>query len=437
MQSSLGILAISALLLLALPQLVPWVMQKLQKPEEATDPKFEVAYQSVLILNDRASGYASRLGGFNSYGITQLDYDTWRQLNGKPVEELINIQDQEIKAIYREHWEGGDCSRYESPLDVACLDSSVSFGTQPSKQFLTNLPADPVQAAMAVADRRKAFRQRQIHPPITPTKQLAIRDGLRRDRALSDLIASGELPKAAVPSPEVIPDHSTNQPSDTLPSNQIYSKVKPSTVEVWNNTQRGIATTASGIILTSEGLVLTNHHVVENNPRPSVALADGRKFTGRVTSIDPELDLALIQLDRASGLPTVPFAQDTSQIKVGDTVYAIGSPLGESWKMTTSQVIELHSTCANGTSPLRCIRTPKDFLHPGNSGGPLIDARGQVIGVNRAVQQSTGEGVSIPVETIQHFLDNRMGYPPQSNPFQAPTKPRQTNPSLNQPQRWL
>jgi S1-C subfamily serine protease len=166
-------------------------------------------------------------------------------------------------------------------------------------------------------------------------------------------------------------------------------------------------------------------------------LADGRKFTGRVTSIDPELDLALIQLDRASGLPTAPFAQNSSQLKVGDMVYAIGSPLGESWKMTTAQVIELNSTCANGASPLRCIRTPKDFLHPGNSGGPLIDNQGDVIGVNRAVQQSTGEGVSIPVETIQHFLDNRMGYPPQSNPFQVPTKPRQIIPPLSQPQPWL
>lgn len=96
---------------------------------------------------------------------------------------------------------------------------------------------------------------------------------------------------------------------------------------------------------------------------------------------------------------------------MGDKVYAIGSPHGKSWTLSTATVIELNSTCANGTSPLRCIRTPSGFLYPGNSGGPLINASGEVIGVNRAVQQSTGEGVSIPIETVQQFLAQRMGQP--------------------------
>jgi S1-C subfamily serine protease len=70
--------------------------------------------------------------------------------------------------------------------------------------------------------------------------------------------------------------------------------------------------------------------------------------------------------------------------------------------MTTAQIIQVQSDC--GLANVRCIRTPQGFLKPGNSGGPLLDAFGQVIGVNRAIQQRTGEGVSIPVEVIQRYV---------------------------------
>jgi S1-C subfamily serine protease len=414
---SLSLLVVSALLLLAGPRLGTWVMQKLGKQVEVHDPQFELAYQSVRQLGNATVGYAG-LGGFNSYGINQLDYDRWRQLNGKPVKDLVDITDEEVRAIYHLHWQNGDCKRYQSPLDIVCLDSVVSFGVPQSKLLLANLLSDPTEAALEVVNRRELLRRQQVRPPITPGKQLAIREGLRRDRALADLVV--DLPVAPASPQAESPSHST-----TLSAAQIYNTLKPSTVEVWNSNQQGIASTASGVILSSDGLILTNHHVVERNPSPSVKLADGRKFRGRVISVDADLDLALIQLDRASGLPITPFATDTGQVKVGDTVYAIGSPRGDSWKMSTSQVIELNSTCANGVSPLRCIRTPGGFLQPGNSGGPLIDASGQVIGINRAVQQTTGEGVSIPIETIQNFLDQRMGQP---HPIEQTVK---------RPRRWF
>lgn len=438
---SLSLLVISVLLLLGLPYLSIRVMQKFRSQTLSPEPKFEVAYQALLTLSQKTSGYTNPLIGFNSYGISQLNYDTWRQLNGKPVEDLANISEKEIKAIYQTSWQDGGCNQYELPLDIACLDSSVNFGVQQSKQFLTNLPSDPEEAALEVASRRELFRQRQMRPPLTPGKQIALREGLKRDRALADLVAAADdLPQAIASTPA--PD--AEDSAQGLSANQIYTQVKPSTVEVWNTTQRGIATTASGIILTPDGLILTNHHVIEANPLPSVTLADGRRFTGTVTSIDRTLDLALIQLDNASGLPTAPLADDTSQVSVGDTVYAIGAPRGESWKMSTSEVIELNSTCANGTSPLRCIRTPQGFLYPGNSGGPLINSSGQVIGINRAVQQTTGEGVSIPVETIENFLNNRMGQPQQMNPSNSrreqPNRreqPRQFIPPWDLPRRWL
>ncbi|MFM7427321.1 MAG: S1C family serine protease, partial [Elainella sp.] len=352
-----------------------------------------------------------------------------------------------------ERWQQANCQQYNSPLDVTCLDSVVSFGRQ-ANQLLVNLPVDPEQAALEVVSRREDLRRRQLRPPMTPSKRLLLREGLERDRALADLIASGAIasvPPSVPPSvlPSVLPSVAPQPDSPALPSlpnssapssavelsaDQIYQQLKPSTVEIWN-VQNGVASTASGVILNPNGLVLTNQHVVQSNPRPSAKLADGRKFEGRVMSIDDSLDLALIQLSGASGLPTTPFASNTSSVQVGDQVYAIGSPRGESWKMSQTQVIELNSTCANGASPLRCIRTPSGFLHPGNSGGPLINAQGEVIGLNRAVQQSTGEGVSIPVETIQSFLAQRVG---QSQP-EAPRAPAPFRwlPRLSQPKSWL
>lgn len=423
----ISLVVMAGLFVWALPRFATWTLSVIRPNAVPDHPKFEAAYQNALSLGQRASGYASALGSLNTYGIRQLDYDQWRQLNGKSINDLSRIREEEVKAVYWMYWQKGNCERAESPLDVACLDSLASFGVQQGKNFLVNLPSDPQQAAMEIARRREVTRRQMVHPPITPGKQLAIQEGLRRDRALADFVVAADRPllpalvPAPVPSPVPalpIPSPPSFSPSPLTPeppipteltAEQIYQKVKLTTVEIWNTSQPGIASTASGVILTANGLVLTNYHVVASNSAPTVKLVDGRKFTATVMSVDPELDLALLQLNGVAALPTTAFSQTSVQVKVGDTVYAIGSPRGKSWTMSTAQVIELNSTCANGASSLRCIRTPGNFLHPGNSGGPLIDRSGQVIGINRAVQQSTGEGVSIPVETIQSFLNQRMG----------------------------
>jgi hypothetical protein len=432
---TLSLVLLTGLLMLMLPQLGAWVLNKIRGSNLPHHSQFETAYQGVRSLDEK--GYASILGSATHYGIRQLDYDKWRQLNGKPVKDLSEITEEEVKAVYWMHWETGNCEQFPLPLDLVCLDSVASFGAQSSQSFWVNLPTEPKQAAMEVVSRREAARRRAMRPPITPSKQVAIREGLRRDRALADIVAAtlSPQPPAQPPVPYAAPPSQqpfTSPPAQQgqLSAEQIYAQVKPATVEVWNTTQPGIASTAAGVILTADGLVLTNHHVIERNLSPTVKLADGRKFTATVSSIDHTLDLALLQLNQASDLPTAPLSSDTTQVKVGDTVYAIGSPRGESWAFSTSQVIALNSTCANGTSPLRCIRTPGGFLYPGNSGGPLIASSGEVIGINRAVQQSTGEGVSIPIETVQEFLNQRMGLPQQQPPQSLPKR-------SSWPRRWL
>ena len=162
--------------------------------------------------------------------------------------------------------------------------------------------------------------------------------------------------------------------------------------------------------MSADGLILTNAHVVERNSNPTIHIRNQandqqseQQYPGQTIAVDRQLDLALVQASGASNLTVAPLAQTTAQVKTGDTVYAIGSPEGEHWKITTTQVLAVQSPC--GLPSLKCIRSPKGFLEPGNSGGPLLDQSGTVIGINRALQESTGEGVSIPVEAVQDFLE--------------------------------
>lgn len=417
-------LLIASTLLLSLP-LAAGLLLKDRSPESS--PQFEQAYQTAIQLNQpAASSYESLL---SNSGIGQLDYDRWRQLNGKPIAEIRQIRPDEVKAIYREQWQKGDCARYAAPLDFTCLDSLISFGDIQGQLLLNDLPTDPAQAAMLVVERRESERRQRIRPPLTPSKRLALREGMRRDQALANLIAA----QPALSDPSQSPMASSRAPAQGAQQSagQIYLALKPSTVEIEDRTRRGSASTAAGVILTADGLIVTNYHVVESDARPSITLSDGRRFRGSVISVDETLDLALIQLQGATGLPIAPLAASSTQVQVGDQVYAIGSPFGQSWKMSQAQVIELNSTCANGNSPLRCIRTPSGFLQPGNSGGPLIDGAGQVIGINRAVQQSTGEGVSIPIETVQQFLARPSASPGAVPPGAVPPRLAPNRPAPN------
>jgi S1-C subfamily serine protease len=429
-------LLIASTLLLTLLPVGLWLVKKARSPQS---PQFEQAYELALQLNQPPSSYMNLL---SRSGIGQLDYDRWRQLNGKPIADIDQIRPEEVKAIYQEQWQKGNCAQYDTPLDLTCLDSLISFGDIQGKQLLNDLPSDPAQAAMAVVERRELARRRQIRPPLTSSNRLALREGIRRDQALADLIA--KLPNPTLPNPTspfqppVASPTALPQTGKARSAGQIYMALQPSTVEIEDRSRRGSASTAAGVIVTAEGLVVTNYHVVESDSFPQVKLADGQQFVGRVILVDEVLDLALIQLQGAAGLPMAPLAASSAQVQVGDPVYAIGSPFGQSWKMSQSQVIELNSICANGRSPLRCIRTPSGFLQPGNSGGPLIDATAQVIGINRAVQQSTGEGVSIPIETVKEFLARRSGQPsPAVRSPAVPSPAVPSRPSRNPPRQWL
>ncbi len=175
--------------------------------------------------------------------------------------------------------------------------------------------------------------------------------------------------------------------------------------------------TGSGIIVSTGGLILTNEHVVEDGSSITVALDGETGYTHKasVVAVDKSLDLALLRID-SSGLSLHPLTLgETASTQVGDSAYAIGNPFGLNWTLTTGIVSALNRQikAPNGATIAHVIQTDA-ALNPGNSGGPLIDSGGDVIGVNSQIISSststTGEGGSsgvgfaISSTTIKAFV---------------------------------
>lgn len=165
----------------------------------------------------------------------------------------------------------------------------------------------------------------------------------------------------------------------------------------------------SGSVLDKAGHVLTNYHVVEGANEIRVTLQNGESYEGSVIGFDPPNDMAIVKIN-APAEELVPIELgDSSRLKVGQIVYAIGNPFGLERTMTTGIISSL-----NRSLPGKAGRTMKSMiqldaaLNRGNSGGPLLDTHGRLIGMNTAIASSTGEntgvGFAIPVDTVKRVV---------------------------------
>lgn len=168
-------------------------------------------------------------------------------------------------------------------------------------------------------------------------------------------------------------------------------------------TERGQGT---GVIFQKEGLILTNAHVVEGSTRVSVGLVDGRRLEGSVVGADPITDLAVVRVPVSGPLPVAPLG-NSDAVQVGDWAIAVGNPFGLDNTVTLGIISSVNRNAAKlGITDKRLDLIQTDAaINPGNSGGPLLNAEGEVIGINALVRSGPGAGLgfSIPINRAKEI----------------------------------
>jgi S1-C subfamily serine protease len=201
----------------------------------------------------------------------------------------------------------------------------------------------------------------------------------------------------------------------------VYRKALPSVVNITSTAvafdffnrpvpQQG---QGSGFVLDKEGHILTNNHVINNAQRVEVTLADKHKYKATVVGVDSHHDLALLQISAPNLLPAT--LADSRGLMVGQRVYAIGNPFGLSGTMTRGIISAIRSIGTESGSPIEDAIQTDAAVNPGNSGGPLLNSRGEVIGITTLIasngsDQSAGIGFAIPINTAKMVLDDFAKY---------------------------
>ncbi|MGH3739170.1 MAG: trypsin-like peptidase domain-containing protein [Micromonosporaceae bacterium] len=199
----------------------------------------------------------------------------------------------------------------------------------------------------------------------------------------------------------------------TLSLAEMAAKLQPSVVmiEVEVGSQRG---TGSGVVVSPDGLVLTNNHVVGDADEIEVNFVDGDRETAEVIEADPELDLAVVKIDDVKDLPVAKIG-NSGTLRVGDTVVAIGSPLGLEGSVTAGIISGLDRTIPargeRGGGDIEGVIQTDAAINPGNSGGPLLNTKGEVVGINTAIATTSQEGgniglgFAVPVDAAKELLE--------------------------------
>lgn len=218
-----------------------------------------------------------------------------------------------------------------------------------------------------------------------------------------------------------------------LPAADVYDKVRPAVVVITSTTQQNTGRfgppsqtgTGSGIVIGTDGSILTNDHVVTGANSLEVKFSDGTAVSAQVVAEDPGNDLAVIRADLSGKSITTATLGDSDAIRVGDPVLAIGTPFELEGTLTSGIVSAKGRTysASGGTRPLRDMIQTDAPVNPGNSGGPLLDCEGRVIGINTALENPTGQDVNVgiafavPVNTAKRFLPDLQSGKTISHPW--------------------
>jgi S1-C subfamily serine protease len=195
-----------------------------------------------------------------------------------------------------------------------------------------------------------------------------------------------------------------NWSTDSLPLPQIYDMIKDSVVLISTNLGEG-----SGFVYNIEGYIITNNHVIEGATSMQVTFIDGNITAATVVGTDPYSDLAIIKVNISPEQLHPVLLGNSSNLVVGESIIAIGSPFGLSDSMTSGIVSALgRELSATGGYTIIDVIQVDAAINPGNSGGPLVNMYGEVVGVNSAIVSQTGEfsgvGFAIPSDTVKREI---------------------------------
>ena len=321
-------------------------------------------------------------------------------------EQLMSQRPEEVVETYRQPVPGEVVERYSRPLPgrmtppppaerrkkrrtglwifLICLTVAVGIGAGLWiwDIFFADDPKDPFEYDYDFGWEEDASASQEITIPTYPTGEGVVL--------------------------EVETDHGPE-----LTAQEIYQRVNPSVVTVLAQLD-GSVSVGTGVIFRSDGYILTNHHVLAGGRDCSITLDTGQSYEARYVAGDERNDLAVLKVE-LTGLPAAVFG-DSDRLAVGDSVYAIGNPLGVELRgtLTDGIVSAINRDVWVDGRTMTLIQT-NAALNSGNSGGPLINAYGQVVGINTIKMSSSysnieGLGFAIPSASIRRLVNDLLTY---------------------------
>lgn len=200
--------------------------------------------------------------------------------------------------------------------------------------------------------------------------------------------------------------------SETLSLMEIFEKAEPGVVRVntiRNQTMNETGGVGSGFVFDKMGHIITNAHVIEGSTKTVVTFLDGRSYNAKIIGMDEYTDIGVIKVNADLKLLQPLSLGDSSNLNVGEPITAIGNPFGLSGSMTSGIVSQMGRLLPSGSGySIPDVIQTDAAINPGNSGGPLLNMRGNIVGINTAIQSTTGEftgvGFAIPSQTVAKIV---------------------------------
>ena len=200
--------------------------------------------------------------------------------------------------------------------------------------------------------------------------------------------------------------------SRTLSLIEIFEKSEPGVVRVniqRNQTEDGVGGVGSGFVFDKQGHIITNAHVVKDATKTVVTFLDGRSYNAQIIGVDEYTDIGVIKVNADLKLLNPLSLGDSSNLQVGEPITAIGNPFGLSGSMTSGIISQMGRLLPSDSGfQIPDVIQTDAAINPGNSGGPLLNMRGEIVGINTAIQSTTGEftgvGFAIPSQTVAKIV---------------------------------